>query len=336
MDLLAGCGITIPSEPPEKLRERAEGEGTLMVTVDPATHKILFLLSRRDVKSWGELAANQPRELAREHLEAGEPADGFVGRELARRAGYPGPDQARVEKLVSAAYHLFTDVECIWVELGFLKVREGLLAVRCGVELDGNAAFRHPELADALETDCPLPRTERERNARAAGVEFLELEGDIGLLPGGTGFGLAAVDLVRHLGGGPADLMDSGGEANPERIKSMMDLLLDDPKVTAVLGCRYAGLTRADGWAKLMVQYIVEKKPSKPIVLRVAGNAEEEARRLFEEAATQHPQEFAKVWVFASDTPVDNAAREAVSMVDALKKGEDPFGQSEGTKPGGG
>jgi succinyl-CoA synthetase beta subunit len=327
-ELLASRGAAfISGVQPDRPPEGSEGLCSLMVTADPATHKILLLLARRQVPGWGELAERQPRELAREHLEAGEPAEGFVGRELARRAGFAGADQSRVERLVAAAHRAFVELDCIWVELGFVRTRDGFFATRASVEMDEGAAFRHPELAGEFQPTCPLPRTGRERTARAAGIEYVELDGELGVLPGGTGFGMAAVDLVRHVGGRPANVMDSGGEAQPARIKAMMDILLDDPRILAVFGCRYAGLTRADGWARIMIQYIIDKKPSKPVVLRLAGNAEEEARKLFEEAASQHPQEFSRVVVFHSNTPVDNAAREVVAMTDMLQKGEDPFAQ---------
>jgi succinyl-CoA synthetase beta subunit len=325
-ELLASRGAAFVSGyQPDRPPEGSEGLCSLMVTADPATHKILLLLSRRQVQSWGELAERQPRELAREYLEAGEPAEGFIGRELARRAGFAGADQSRVERLVAAAHRLFVELDCIWVEMGFVRTREGFFATRASVEMDEGAAFRHTELSGEFQPNCQLPRTGLERTARAAGIEYIELDGDLGLLPGGTGFGMAAVDVVRHVGGRPANVMDSGGEATPARIQAMMDILLDDPRILAVFCCRYAGLTRADGWARIMIQYILDKKPSKPIVLRLAGNAEEEARKLFEEASTQHPQEFSRVVVFHSNTPVDNAAREAVAMTDMLQKGEDPF-----------
>lgn len=328
-ELLASRGAPFVSGiQPERPPESSEGHCSLMVTADPATHKILLLLARMQTPSWGELADRQPRELAREYLEAGEPAEGFIGRELARRAGFAGADQSRVEKLVAAAHRAFVELDCIWVELGFVRTRDGFFATRASVEMDEGAAFRHPELAGKFQPTSPLPRTGRERTARASGIDYIELDGDLGLLPGGTGFGMAAVDLVRHVGGRPANVMDSGGEAQPARIKAMMDLLLDDPRVLAVFGCRYAGLTRADGWARIMIQYILDKKPSKPIVLRLAGNSEDEAKKLFEEASAQHPQEFSRVVVFHSNTPVDNAAREVVAMVDMLLKGEDPFAQA--------
>jgi hypothetical protein len=109
----------------------------------------------------------------------------------------------------------------------------------------------------------------------------------------------------------------------------MMDLMLDNPKVSVAFCCRYAGLTRADAWARQMVQYLLEKRTQKPVVLRVAGNDEEAARKLFEEAAAANPEAFKRVWTFFSTTPADNAAREAVALAEMLRKGEDPFAEAE-------
>lgn len=305
----------------------AEPAGSLVVSVDPASHKALVMLSRKAVDSWGELAAGSPREVSREFLEPGERAHGHTGRELARRAGFGGADQGRVERLVLAAHRIFSESECVWVDLRFARLRDQLVVTRAELELDGAALFRHPDLQGATEPPPEFPRSEREATARAAGIEYLDLEGDLGILPGGIGFGMAAVDIVANTGGSAADVMDSGGEATAERLRVMMDLLLDNPKVTVAFCCRYAGLTKAGGWARLMTRYLGEKRTQKPVVLRVAGNDEEEARRLFEEAAAANPEIFKRVWTFFSTTPADNAAREAVALAEMLRKGEDPFAE---------
>ncbi len=306
----------------------AEPEGALMAALDPASHKILLLLTKKSVEDWSLVLESQSRDVAREYLEPGERAESHIGRELARRAGFNGTDQTRLERLVVAAQEVLVELEALWVDLRFRRSAEGFCVWRADVEVDDDALFRHPELQGALEP-AQLRHTrqqsERERAAREAGVNYIELEGDIGLLPGGLSFALAVLDIVRSVGGSPANLMDSGGEPTPERIGAMMDLLLDDPRVTTVFGCRWAGLTRAEDWAREMVRYIIEKRPTKPIVLRLAGNGEAEARRVFEEAADRSPEEFRRVWVFYSNTPVDNAAREAVALADMLRRGEDPF-----------
>ncbi len=308
----------------------AEPAGSLLVAVDPATHKIMILLSKKAVGDWGELSAQGPREVAREFLEPGEHAHGHMARELARRAGFGGADQGRLQKFVLAAHRVFTDTECIWVQLRFGRAREQLVAVSASLDLDDSALFRHPELKPAAEPPPERPLSERERLARSLGIEYLDLDGDLGILPGGIGFGLAAVDIVTNTGGFPADVMDSGGESSYERLKAMMDLMLDNPKVTVAFCCRYAGLTRADAWARQMVQYLIGKRTAKPVVLRIAGNDEETARKLFEEAASANPELFKRVWTFFSTTPADNAAREAVALADMIRKGEDPFANGSG------
>ena len=325
IELLARFDIPFIGEPASP--DGAETAGSLMVAVDPASYKIMVLLSKKAVDDWGGLAGRSPRELSRDFLEPGEGAHGHLGRELARRAGFGGADQARVEKLVLAAHRIFTEAECIWVELRFARSKDGFAVARASIEVCDESLFRHPDLQGAGEPPAQRELSERERRARDTGIEYLDLEGDLGILPGGIGFGMAALDIVRNIGGSPANLMDSGGEATYERLGSMMDLLLDNPRVTVAFCCRYAGLTKADGWAKLLVQYLVEKKSPKPLVLRVAGNNEEEARRIFEEAAQHEPELFKKVWTFYSSTPADNAAREAVALAEMIRKGEDPFAE---------
>jgi succinyl-CoA synthetase beta subunit len=310
--------------------EGAEPAGSLLVAADPLTHKIMVLLSKRAVDDWGELSAQSPREVARDYLEAGERAHGHISRELARRAGFGGADQGRLQKLVLGAHRIFTETECVWVQLQFARSRDSMAVTRAELELDDSALFRHPELKAAAGPPAERALTERERQARLLGIEYLDLDGDLGLLPGGIGFGMAAVDIVVNTGGFPAGVMDSGGEATPERLKAMMDLLLDNPKLSVAFCCRYAGLTRADSWARLMIQYLLEKKTSKPVVLRVAGNEEEAARKLFEDAAAASPEVFKRVWTFFSTTPADNAAREAVALAEMLRKGEDPFAEGAG------
>jgi len=301
-----------------------------MVTADPASHKIMILLSRKAVEDWGKLAQNGSREVSREFLEPGEHAHGHTGRELARRAGFGGADQGRLEKLVLGAHSIFAETECIWAELRFAREKDSLLVTKAALEIDESALFRHPELQSAVETPPERPLSQRERTARSLGIEYLDLDGDLGILPGGIGFGMAAVDIVTNTGGAAANVMDSGGEATPGRLKAMMDLLLDNPKVTVAFCCRYAGLTRADSWSRLMIQYLIEKKTPKPVVLRVAGNDEDLARKLFEDAAAADPEVFKRVWTFFSSTPADNAAREAVALAEMIRKGEDPFANGSG------
>jgi succinyl-CoA synthetase beta subunit len=310
--------------------DAAEPAGSLMVTVDPASHKVMILLSRKAVEDWGELAFGGTREVARDFLEPGEHAHGHTGRELARRAGFGGADQGRLEKLVLGAHSIFAETECIWAELRFAREKDSLLVTKAALEIDESALFRHPELQSAVETPPERPLSQRERTARSLGIEYLDLDGDLGILPGGIGFGMAAVDIVTNTGGAAANVMDSGGEAAFERLRAMMDLILDNPKVTVAFCCRYAGLTRADIWAKLVIQYLNEKKTSKPVVLRVAGNDEETARKLFEDAAAENPETFKRVWTFFSSTPADNAAREAVALAEMIRKGEDPFASGSG------
>jgi len=324
-EIVSEQGVPIQG-PGDRSEERPELECALIATIDPWAGKPLILLARKPVPDWSELSARPHKDVARDHLEFGEHATGFVGRELARKAGFHASDFAKVEKLVVAAHRIFNEYDCVWVEFNpVIKTRDGFKVLKATIDVDERALFRHPDIESSVEPHPPPEGTEREKAARTMGVLYHDLDGDIGILPGGTGIGLAVVDLVRNVGGAPADLLDSGGDASPPHLKQMLDLLMDNPKVSVVLCCRYGGLSRCDDWARAIIPYIIDNRTAKPMVLRLAGNNEDEARRLFDEAVRQNPEAFYKVRIFYSNTAVDNVIREAVALAEALKKGEDPY-----------
>jgi len=317
-----GVPIAVPGEAPG---EKPESECALIVTVDPWAAKPVILLTRRAVSDWGALSERSHHDVVRDHFEPGEPVTGFVGRELARKAGFLASDFVQVERLVVAAHRLFTELDCLWVEFNpIIKTKDGFKVLRATIEVNDEALYRHPTIEDQVVPHPASPPSDREKTARAAGLIYYDLDGDIGILPGGMGIGLAIVDLVHQVGGAPANLLDSGGEQTAHHMKVMLDLLMDNPKVLVVLCCRFGGLSRCDDWARAVIPYIIGRRDIKPMVLRLGGNNEDDARRLFDEAARANPEAFYKVRIFYSSTAVDNVAREAVALAEAMKKGEDP------------
>ena len=92
----------------------------------------------------------------------------------------------------------------------------------------------------------------------------------------------------------------------------MLGLLLDNPGVKAIFGARFGGISRCDDWAKAVVQYVVENRPSKPMIMRMAGNMEEEGRKVLEKAKTENPSLFGKIRVYAYDTPIEEVIKETI------------------------
>jgi succinyl-CoA synthetase beta subunit len=176
------------------------------------------------------------------------------------------------------------------------------------ISLDGNALYRHPEnqsLSDR-ENEDPL-----ERRAKDEGLQFVKLDGDIGILGNGAGLVMSTLDVVSRAGGSPANFLDAGGGSNAETIKQAVDLILANDAVKAVLVNIFAGITRCDEVALGLIAAFGDIKPTVPFVVRLDGTNDVEGRRLLEEAALPnvHP---AKTMNEAAEMVVALAAGQSV------------------------
>ncbi len=170
------------------------------------------------------------------------------------------------------------------------------------VSLDGNALYRHPEnqgLSDS-ENEDPI-----ERRAKEEGVQYVKLDGDIGILGNGAGLVMSTLDVVAQAGGSPANFLDAGGGSDAEKIKQAVDLLLANDAVKAVLFNIFGGITRCDEVARGLIAAFEEIKPSVPFVVRLDGTNDVEGRRLLQEAALPN--------VYAAKT-MNEAAEKVVAL----------------------
>jgi succinyl-CoA synthetase beta subunit len=121
-----------------------------------------------------------------------------------------------------------------------------------------------------------------EMDARDAGLSFVKLDGNIGCIVNGAGLAMATMDLVKYFGGEPANFLDIGGSSNPEKVVRAMEIILRDSNVKAILFNIFGGITRCDDVANGIVSAINQMKPDVPIVIRLTGTNEEEARKILE------------------------------------------------------
>jgi succinyl-CoA synthetase beta subunit len=162
-------------------------------------------------------------------------------------------------------------------------------ALDAKVSLDGNALYRHPDnqgLSDRENQD------EIERRASEQGVQYVKLEGDIGILGNGAGLVMSTLDVVDQAGGRPANFLDAGGGSDAEKIKQAVELILANPAVKAVLFNIFGGITRCDEVARGLIEAFDQIKPDVPFVVRLDGTNDEEGRRLLSEAnlPNVHPE----------------------------------------------
>jgi succinyl-CoA synthetase beta subunit len=299
-----------------------ERELYLAVVVDRLEHRPLVIASQRGGMDIEEIAREEPGKILKYYLNPGADLHSFMARNIASCLGLSGALLGSGAHIVNKLYDIFRGYDCKIAEINPLVICDGgkVRALDAKVDLDEDAMFRHPQLHELgiVARHEVGELTEREKIAKQAGIPYVDLDGDIGVFPGGAGFGIAAIDLIQHYGGRPANFMDSGGAPTQEKLRAMLSLLLDNPRVKAIFGARFGGISRCDDWAKAVVQYVAENRPQKPMVMRMAGNMEEQGRKILEQAKAEHPELFNKIKVYAYDTPIERVIEETIRAARTL------------------
>jgi succinyl-CoA synthetase beta subunit len=293
----------------------------IAATVDRLEHRYLVMSSKQGGVEIEQIAQQHPETILKYRFNSGDIMPFFAARNIATGLGLNGALLISGAEIAARLYHLFTDYDCKVTEINPLVVTadDRFFALDAKVDLDEDAMFRHPQLREMGITARHEvgELTEREKLAKKAGIPYVDLDGDIGVFPGGAGFGIASIDLIKHYGGKPANFMDSGGAPTQEKLRTMLGLLLDNPRVKAIFGARFGGISRCDDWAKAVVQYVIENKPSKPMIMRMAGNMEQEGREIIEKAKKEHPEFFKKIKVYAYDMPIEDVIKETIHAAQA-------------------
>jgi succinyl-CoA synthetase beta subunit len=254
------------------------------VLLDRSAKKPLVMFSVEGGVDIEEVAERTPEKLIRHHVD---PLAGLSRAEALRIATEGGADPDVVEGVADALvalYEVWLAEDATLAEINPLIVtpEREVRALDAKVSLDGNALYRHPEnesLSDS-ENEDPL-----ERRAKEEGVQYVKLDGDIGILGNGAGLVMSTLDVVSQAGGSPANFLDAGGGSNAETIKQAVDLILANDAVKAVLVNIFAGITRCDEVALGLIAAFEQIKPSVPFVVRLDGTNDAEGRRLLGEAA---------------------------------------------------
>ncbi len=307
------------------VEKRVEFETELYVaaTIDRLEHKPLIMVSKKGGVEVEETARHGPQDILKYYFKCGEIMDAFQARKIAHSLSLTGPLLVIGAEVILNLYTIFSHLDCKLVEINpLVKTGDTLYALDAKVDLDEDALFRHPELKDhGIEVRHEVGElTQRERFAKAKGFPYVDLDGDIGVFPGGAGFGIAALDLIQHYGGQPANFMDSGGAPTQDKLRAMLGLLIDNPRVKVIFGARFGGISRCDDWAKAVVQYVFENKPKKPMIMRMAGNMEQAGRKIIEQAKREHPDLFRHIRIYAYDTPIEEVIKETVRVAQKSKE----------------
>ncbi|MDH4157870.1 MAG: acetate--CoA ligase family protein [candidate division Zixibacteria bacterium] len=299
-----------------------EKEFYVGVTIDRANYKLVVIASGEGGVDIEETAQKHPDRIIKKTLDISEEFYTFEAFGIAKQIGIPGELLRAGAAIIVNLYDLFKRFDAKLVEINPLVLTKSgdLVAADSRISLDDDAVFRHPELKEmGIESRHEEGEmTEREKQAQQWGIPYLDLDGDIGMFPGGAGFGIMGNDFIHYYGGKPANFMDSGGGPSPERIAKMLVLLDENPAVKAIFGARFGGISRCDDFARGVVMFLKDHGLSKPIVMRMTGNMWQEGVRIFQQAKAENPELFDRIEFHGIETPIEEISKRAVE----LAKGE--------------
>jgi succinyl-CoA synthetase beta subunit len=275
-------------------------------TFDRSARLHLGLLSSQGGVDIEEVAARDPAAVARLHVD---PIDGLGEegvRDLVARAGLEGVAADGVAALLPTLFAAYVAADADLVEINPLVLTGGgqVVALDAKVTLDDNAAFRHPEWEEWRASEDLDPR---ERRAREKGLNYVGLDGTVGIIGNGAGLVMATLDVVSQVGGTPANFLDVGGGASAAVMAAALDVVAGDENVGAILVNIFGGITRGDEVARGILQAVAETDISSPIVIRLDGTNAEEGRAILADHLSDR---------LRSQPTMLDAARLAVALAD--------------------
>ncbi|WP_375390319.1 ADP-forming succinate--CoA ligase subunit beta [uncultured Amnibacterium sp.] len=270
-----------------------EEEYYFSVLLDRANRSYLSLASYEGGMEIEELAVTRPEALARVEVDPGVGVTLEQATAIAKAANFPAELVDKVAPVFVKLYAVYTGEDATLVEVNPLVLTGAgdVVALDGKVSLDENADFRHPQHAELEDTASADPL---EAKAKASNLNYVKLDGEVGVIGNGAGLVMSTLDVVayageRHGGVKPANFLDIGGGASASVMAAGLDVILGDPQVRSVFVNVFGGITACDAVANGIVQAleILGDTATKPLVVRLDGNNVEEGRRILAEAA--HP-----------------------------------------------
>ena len=290
----------------------------LGVTIDRVNYKLVIIVCTEGGMEIEEVAKNSPEKVKKLNLDIDERLYNFQCQALAKWLGVKGDQIRNVGNIISTLFKVFKSYDAKLVEINPLILTKDGKYIACDARMsvDDDALFRHKELSEmGIEKRHEEGEmTEREKKAREWEIPYLDLDGNIGMFPGGAGFGIMGNDFIHYFGGKPANFMDSGGGPTPERLAKMLIFLDENPQVKAIFGARFGGISRCDDFAKGVIIFLKEHGLSKPMVLRMTGNMWKEGLEIFEQAKKESPEIFKNIEIHGIETPIEEIAKRAVDL----------------------
>lgn len=251
----------------------------LGVTIDRAAQRDVIMVSSVGGVDIEEVAEQTPEKIAKLHVDPSMGLQDFQIRQACCAAGLDGVAIPSAQKFLQALYETYEATDASLAEINPLVVTDdgALLAADAKINIDDNALFRQPELADLAEEG---EEDEIEAEAHRRGIQYVRLDGNIGVIGNGAGLVMTTLDEVSRAGGRPANFLDIGGGAKAEFVRNALEIVLMDQKVKGVLFNVFGGITRCDEVARGIVEANSAMDVRLPMVIRLVGTKEQEGREL--------------------------------------------------------
>ncbi|UWQ58088.1 malate--CoA ligase subunit beta [Leisingera caerulea] len=247
--------------------------------LDRSSQRVMIVASSEGGMEIEEISAERPESIVRSTVEPAVGLQDFQAREIAFALGIEPAMTQQMVRTLKGCYQAFSELDATMVEINPLVVTSDnrVIALDAKMTFDDNALFRHPQIAELRDKSQEDPRESR---AADRGLSYVGLEGNIGCIVNGAGLAMATMDTIKLAGGEPANFLDIGGGATPERVAKAFRLVMSDSNVQAVLVNIFAGINRCDWVAEGVCQALKEVQVDVPVVVRLAGTNVEEGQKI--------------------------------------------------------
>ena len=255
----------------------------LSVVTDRASQKVAFIASSEGGMDIEEVAHSTPEKIVKVFVDPLKGMTAEQGQELARGIGMPADSVAQFIDVCAKVYKCYMETDASLVEINPLNrdSKGQIIALDAKFNFDSNALFRHPDIVALRDLDEEDPA---EIEASKFDLAYISLDGNIGCLVNGAGLAMATMDTIKLFGAEPANFLDVGGGATPEKVTEAFKIMLKNPKVKAILVNIFGGIMKCDTIATGVITACKAVNLSVPLVVRMKGTNEELGKKMLAES----------------------------------------------------
>ncbi|MBN1434465.1 ADP-forming succinate--CoA ligase subunit beta [Candidatus Fermentibacterales bacterium] len=305
-------GMTIKGYPVERvLVDPAQSIGSefyVGITTDRRKRRPVLMTSASGGVDIEEVARSTPERIFFHTIDPRYGLRSFEARGMAFRLFDSKEQVLACARIMVDLWRCFDGCDASLAEINPLALLTdgSLVALDAKIVLDDNALYRHP---DFEELRLPTDEERKEQEAKRMGLSYVRLDGSVGCMVNGAGLAMATMDLIKHLGGTPANFLDIGGSSSPEKVVGAMKLLMRDSNVRSVFVNVFGGITRCDDVARGLVEALGSMGDPPPMVVRLTGTNEREGVRILSETG------------ISATSDMTEGARRAIGLAEAGASG---------------